>query len=316
MIDTIKGYIILKGKKYSDYQHLFENKSKSIKEGGYIISFNLSNFRISIKFDNENNPIKLYFNGSLPKFYFGNNLAQLDWSTTKDAVQMLSDNLNVQINNATLTRIDFGFNFLLEYPIYRYISCLVDYPRLERNQYKDSVTFFSKSGSKSLIFYDKIKEIKSSYKNAINSIPEEYQNQNILRYEICLKKLLKHNLKSGRVRVRDLNNDTVQKKIFILWLEGFEKVNKFSVGLDPLYLLNQRNGLSKYLFYHGIDKLGYDRVINSISELKFNVKHQSGKCSKIKKTLNKFLNDVKENTLDENLIDEMDNKIKFIQAII
>lgn len=315
MIDTIKGYIIL-GQTYSDFEHLFINETKSIKEDGYIISFNLSNFRITIKFDNKDKPIKLYFNGSLPKFYLGNNLSQLDWDTTKEAIQMLSDNLNVEMNDAILTRIDFGINFILKFPIHKYISCLVEFPRLERNQYKDSVTFFSKSGSKSLIFYDKIKELKDSHKTAMLPIPNIYRNQNILRYEIRLEQLLKQDLKIGRVQVKDLYDDTVQKKLMFLWLEGYQKVNKLSMGIDPLHLLNGYNGLLKYLSYHGVDKIGYHRIVNNISDLKFGIKDSSVKRSKMKATINKLLREVKEKTLDENLVGEMDDKIKFIKEFI
>ncbi len=316
MIDTIRGYIILEHKRYSDFQHLFENEIKSIKKDGYTISFNLLNFRITIKFDEKNKPIKLYFTGSLPKFYFGNNLAQLDWDTTKEAIQMLSDNLNVNIDDATLTRIDFGFNFILKHPIHRYTSCLVSYPRLINQRYAESISFISKSGSKSLKFYDKTKEIKNSHKTVIQSIPEIYHNQNVLRYEIQLLKLLKERLKLDTVQVKDLYDNTFQKRLMFLWLEGYQKVKKIPIGIDPIYLLNEHNGVLRYLGYYGAENIGYDRIINNISDLKFDVKNPSVKRSKMKAMVNELLRDIQENTLDENLVGEMDNKIKFIQTFI
>lgn len=316
MIDTIKGYLVLDNKKYSDFQYLFINESRKTKDDGFTITFNLSNFVITIKFDYDENALKLFFNGSLPKFYFGNNLAQLDCDTTKEAIQMLSDNLNIEMNKATLTRIDYGFNFILKHSVHRYTSCLVSYPRLINQRYKESISFISKSGSKSLKFYDKTKEIKNSHKTVIKSIPEIYHNQNVLRYEIQLLRLLKNRLILDSVQVKDLYNDTVQKRLMFLWLEGYQKVNKLSLGLDPLYLLNEHNGLLKYLSYHGVDKIGYDAIVSNISDLKFDVKNPSVKCSKMKATVNELLRDVKEQTLDENLVVEMDDKIKFIQALI
>jgi hypothetical protein len=316
MIDTIKGYLVLDNKKYSDFEYLFINESRKTKEDGFTITFNLSNFRITIKFNNKNEPINLRFNGSLPKFYFGNNLAQLDWDTTKEAIQMLSDNLDVDMNEAILTRIDFGINFIVPNSIHRYISCLVNYPRLEKIQFKDSVTFYSKTGPKSLIFYDKLKEIKNNDKNAFYLIPEMYRNQNILRYEIRLVQLLKHELKSSHIQIKDLYNNTLQKKMKFIWLEGYEKTNKLSIGTDPLHLLNGHNGILKYLSYHGIDKISYDRIINSINDLNFDVKNPSVKRSKMKAIVNELLKGVKENTLDENLVKEMDDKIRLIKAFI
>ena len=179
MIDTISGYMKIKNMSYSDFEHLFINKRVSEKENGYKISFNLSNFKISITFDEKNNPIKLSFYGSLTKFYFGNNLAQLDWKTTKEAIKKLSDNLNLDISKARLTRIDFGVNILIQKPIYHYTSCLLGTKRLKWQRYKESITFFSKSGSKSLTFYDKINEMKNNSKTEYKSIPELYKTAGI-----------------------------------------------------------------------------------------------------------------------------------------
>lgn len=316
MIDTIRGYIVLEQKRHSDFEHLFVNETKSIKKDGYTISLNLLNFIITIKFDNEDKPIKLYFNGSLSKFYLGNNLSQLDWDTTERAIQMLSDNLEINMYEATLTRIDYGINLILKHPIHQYISCLVDYPRLEKIQYKDSVTFSSKSGSKSFIFYDKLKELKKSLKTEFIRIPKEYHNQNILRYEMRLESLLKQNLKSGRVQVKDLFDNNVKKKLLHLWLEGYEKVNKLSIGIDPIYLLNEHNGLLRYLSYHGVERIGYDRIVNNIADLNFDVKNPSVKRSKMKAGLNNLLSEIIENTLDENLMGEIDEEIKFFSGII
>lgn len=317
MIDTIKGNIDISKHVYNDFVHLIDSTSiKSIKNEYYTISLNLSNFIITLKFDLENHPIKLSFTGSLPKLYYGNNMAQLDWKNTQKAIEMLSHNLNVDLNEATLTRIDFGINFILKYPIHRYLSCLVKYPCLKILRYEDSVTFFSKSGSKSIIFYDKINEMKTRRKTALNDIPDLYHNKNILRYEMQFKKRLNQILGLDSVKIKHLFNDTHQKKLTSLWLDGYEKVIKLTKGIDPLYLLNKRNGIIKYLAYHGAEKLGYDSIINNISDLKFDNKNPLVKISKMKATLNELLKDVKDSTLEENLVAEMDNKIKFIRAFI
>jgi len=311
MIDTIKGYLNLNQYRYQDFEDLLIKGSKTIKENCYTISFNLSNIKVTIKFDQNNRPLTLFFNGSLPKFYFGNNLIHLNKNTTLEAIQMLSDNLNVDMSKAILTRVDVGVNLEVDYSVHQYISCLVAFPRLEMMRFKDSVTFFTKSDYKSLIFYDKLKEIKAKDKETYNSLPD-YLDKNILRYELQLKKSLKRRLGLDKVLLKDLYCDTVQNKLLSLWLKSYHKVEKLSMDIDPIHLLQSHNGLYKYLAFHGADSLGYERLSNTISELQFDVKNSSVKRSKMKASLNELLKNVRENALDKNLVGELDDKINAI----
>ena len=66
MIDTIRGYIDISKYNYSNFEHLIEREPILVKDKGFTISINLSNFKITLKFDSENKPLKLYFYGSLP----------------------------------------------------------------------------------------------------------------------------------------------------------------------------------------------------------------------------------------------------------
>jgi len=313
MIDTIKGYLDIREYSKEEFTDFTEKGSKKISDSGYTISFNLSNFKITLKFDNNDRPIKLYFNGSLPKFYNGNNLIHFNIKDVGFAIQMLSDNLNVDMKYAILTRVDFGVNFDVEYSVHQYISCLLAYPRLQTMRFNNSVTFFTKSDYKSLIFYDKLAEIKNKNKKTYHSFSEENLNRNVLRYEIQLKKNLKRRLQLDKVFLKDLCSDTVQNKLVNHWVKSYSRVVKLSLDIDPIHLLHSHNGLYKYLAFHGADKLGYERLSNTISELQFDVKNTAVKRSKMKATLNELLRDVRENALDKNLMGELDNKIKNIR---
>lgn len=309
MIDTIKGYVNLKQYSKKDFTAFIEKGSKKIKDNRYTIAFYLSNFRITLKFDNNDRPLVLFFNGSLAKFYNGNNLMNFNWNDIGFAIQMLSDNLKVDMSKAILTRVDVGVNFKVKYSVHQYISCLVAYPRLETMRFKNSITFFTKSDYKSLIFYDKISEIKNKDKSIYNSLTDADTNKNILRYEIQLKKRLKNRLRLERVLLKDLSRDTVQYKLVEIWYKSYLKVQKLSIDIDPIHLLYCHNGLYKYLAFHGLDKLGYERFSNTISELKFDIKNPLVKRSKMKSTINKLLKNVSKNALDKNLVTELNNKI-------
>ncbi|MBM6500195.1 phage/plasmid replication domain-containing protein [Flavobacterium macrobrachii] len=316
MIDTIKGYITLNQCNKSTFKDLLVNSKKTITKNGCTKTFNLSNFIITISFDRKYNPTKLSFNGSLPKFYIGNNLFHLDWNQTKDAIQMLSDNLNVDISKAILTRVDFGINIPLNHSIHEYTACLLAFPRLGTMRYKDSVTFFTAINNRSFIFYDKVKELNKGRRETKIDLQNKTHENNILRYEIQLKKYLNDRFRLKEVKVKDLFRATIQKKLIEYWYNGYQKVEKISLGTDPEYLLKNRNGLNKYLSYHGIEKIGYDRIISKISELEFEVKNNRSKLCKMRKEIKDLLREVKENSKDKNLINELDEKILYIKEYI
>lgn len=316
MIDTIRGYKDIGHSCHSNFEHLIDKKSISIKDDTYSITFNVSNFRITLRMNKDDEPIKLFFYGSLPKYYYGNNLAQLDWDSTRKAIQNLSEELSIDLDDAILTRVDVGINLIVKNPVHEYISSLVSFPRLEPMRFKDSVTFLSKSNYKAITFYDKLKEIRGKDKFIYNSIDEVYRNSNILRYEVRLMKHLKLRLGLKRVYVKDLYRDTIQSKLERILFNYYDKVVKVSIGVNPTYLLPHHNGVFKYLSYHGIDKLGYDRFSNTVSGLQFDVKNPSVKRSKMKSTIKELIHNVKENALDDDLVAELDNKMKFINELI
>ncbi|PIE50512.1 MAG: hypothetical protein CSA38_02630 [Flavobacteriales bacterium] len=313
MIDTIRGYIILNKSHKSNFKTLLQDSTKTIRKNGYTKTTNLLNFKITISFDEKHNPHRLSFNGSLPKFYYGNNLIHLDWDKTQDAIQMLSDSLNVNISEAILMRVDFGINIPLKHSIYEYINCFLAYPRLETIRFKESVTFYTSTNTRSFIYYDKLKEMSNKKKN---NFYNQFINENVLRYEIQLKKHLKRRFRLKEMKVKHLFCDTIQNKLLEYWFNGYKKVKKQALGIDPEYLLKGHNGLQKYLSYHGIQRLGYDRINSKISEQIFNVSNNRVKKSKMRGQIKKLLKEVNKNALDNRLIEELDEKMIFIRDFI
>ncbi|WP_299177122.1 hypothetical protein [uncultured Chryseobacterium sp.] len=308
MIDTIKGYKDLTNENYtySDFEHLLENRNSYNDRA----SFNLDNFKVTIKFDCEKAVI-INFNGSLPKFYYGSNLAQLDWVTLKKAVDFLSDNLCVDISDAILTRVDFGFSLILERPIKDYLFCISDYPRKNLLDCKTSKKFFSNVNAVS--FYDKLKELKSKQKESYYSLPEVIRSNKILRYEIQLKSSLNRVFNKDVFRINDLFDRKIQIEIQNRWINMYNKTNKISLSRNSHFLLAERNGIFKYLSYHGIEKLKYQKVLRIIENLNFKMKSSSSKKSKMKASVKKIIDEVNKKADKNNLLIELDGKIKFIE---
>lgn len=312
MIDTIKGYIDLSQYKHEDLEHLLNdgtiNKSKKT------FAFNLSNFRFTIKFDETQNPIKLLFNGSLSKFHHGNNLAQLDWETIEKVINELSDNLGINLNEAILTRIDVAVNLVLEKPINQYIHNFYTNKSHGILTFKDSKTFLS--NTKDLTFYDKIKEIKHKEKSLYKTIPSGFRDKNVLRYELRFKKNLKHYFNLNVFVVKNLFEKDIQNKIVDLWRKHYLTINKHVIINTPILLLGKRNGLKEYLSYVGLKTTGIEKTIQIIQSADFSVKDIYSKRSKVKKSLNKMIQEIDNELLEENIMTELDSKILLLSKLL
>ena len=106
------------------------------------------------------------------------------------------------MNNATVSRMDIAYNFEVTHPPESYFHHLGDLPyykRLEQMFCKgvEGLYYSSVSDKKQLVFYDKIKETT----NRKDYVPPEYQNKNLLRYELRLKNHIKQIFEVNKVTV-------------------------------------------------------------------------------------------------------------------
>lgn len=71
--------------------------------------------------------------GSLAKYYLGNNFQTLSQKTTSEAIEKLSDDLNLDINLCKVSRIDLSTNFITDFKptlYYDYLDSLMRFQRL------------------------------------------------------------------------------------------------------------------------------------------------------------------------------------------
>jgi len=157
-------------------------------------------------------------NGSLCKFLYGNNIVNFTRTDTRLAFEKLSDTLHISLNNAIVSRMDVAYNFDVTYlpeSYFYHLGNLPYYKRLEQMFYKgvEGLYYSSVSDKKQLEFYDKIKETT----NRKDSIPEEYQNKNLLRYELRLKNHIKQIFKVNKVTVPMLYDVRFYNRIVDYW---------------------------------------------------------------------------------------------------
>lgn len=169
----------------------------------------------------------LSIGNSICKFLYGNNLVNFTRHDTQLAFEKLSDTLHISLNNATVSRMDIAYNFDVTYTpesYFYFLGNLPYYKRLEQMFYKgvEGLYYSSVTDKKQLVFYNKIKETT----NRKDSIPEEYRNKNLLRYELRMKNHIKQLFKVDKVTVPMLYDVGFYNRIVDYWKSEYRKIVK------------------------------------------------------------------------------------------
>lgn len=227
--------------------------------------------------------------GSMPKFLYGSNVYPLNRHTIKDAIEKLSDTLHFNSELANVTEIEFGTNFLMKHPVPDYLSKLGTMPRLERVQVTPNSIRYQGKGKqhpKEFSFYDKLADAVSKGME----YPEDWQGQNLLRYEIRLSGRLPQQLSVPEVTASTLTEKPFYRLMVKRYQDSYftiSKQNRIKTDVmseiktvsDALYvyvarLINQTGqepiaGFLDELKEAGVfeDRKSYTRLKNKIQEI-------------------------------------------------
>ena len=131
---------------------------------------------------------RIRIEGSLSKYYYGNNIRSLTLEHTKEALKRLRRELNVPMDKADVVEVDIAENFEVENSPELYISKMQSLGTSHPNKWKGT-TYFPISGS-SFAFIDKGRnpaEEQRRHKRESCPLPER-ERKNLLRYEMKFKK--------------------------------------------------------------------------------------------------------------------------------
>jgi hypothetical protein len=171
----------------------------------------------------------LFIEGSLPKFYFGNNFQTLDISTTQKAVESVSAVVGFDISEADIYKLHIAGNISVDEDC-RYYYHMLDYLGHHDKMERHNGVYFT-NHNRSLAFYDKIKENKGFLEN----IPKDLLAGNLLRYEARIHKNLKTRLNHEKPKVKDLYNIEFYNKAIKYWYEQYLNIQK----MKPIISLKQ-----------------------------------------------------------------------------
>lgn len=182
----------------------------------YLIG-SLGNLKISVS----NWQIKVK-DGSLCKWYLGNNINSLTRKDTQLAIEKLSDTLHLPMERAEVTRLDVSSNFITKHPTDVYLNHLGTLSYSKRLQQPCGLYYQYKDGT--LCFYDKMKELKAKGE----CVPILFQDKNLLRYEQRHTHRIAHNLGVASFKASNLYDEVFYMKLLNGWAEKFKEIHKIN----------------------------------------------------------------------------------------
>lgn len=211
--------------------------------------------------------------GSLPKSYFGNNIAELNHQDTQEAAEEFSDLIDTPLSDINISSVEIGANLFMQKPFEHYYSKIIGvkgFPKQICDPNKEIK--FLQSTKRAVKFYDKTKQNLSG--NRAERIPE-IEGLNILRVESLLNKFYTFGLIYPEQRTLEnlIKPETLhlftnifethmERTIFMKQIKDFEQGIKTSKDFRETYIPILVKTLSR--------EVNYDitPVINKLTDIK------------------------------------------------
>lgn len=300
MFDTVNLRLdraeVSKGNLFELLPYLSEITERQNEKSGYNCSGKIGDYTVNI-FD-----FGVFFNGSLAKYYLGNNIETLTRHEAKAAIEQLSDNLHTDIRLAKVTRFDFSTVIQTKRPPADYYSYFGQKPYFERQQATKNTLYYNNHQRK-LIFYDKTKEAGAKGVK----MPEIFINNNLLRYELRYTKRINKQFKTD-VTASTLTDEVFYKTNIQNWHNEFKTIQKLKSSDFMIDNINSRKEAKEALFAYSLQQLGQSTIDDFLAELKAEKKFSSrSDYTKLKNELNKIV--VAKNGNKNELINELEKSI-------
>lgn len=203
--------------------------------------------------------------GSLPRYFLGDNLQTLNRRGTAEAIEQLSDTLSLRVSGANVHKIDVAGCLLMDFQPERYLPYLgaaQHYTRLENLR-----SVYYRTRRKQLAFYNKIAEAKAKRL----SVPQVYQGMNLLRYEMRLQRDLLKQLNLPTLTASQLFEERLYMKLLKMWESEFEGIEKRSC-LKPTQQAREQMKKPKdffdFLLATKVQEMGQEQALQMIEEMR------------------------------------------------
>jgi hypothetical protein len=285
--------------------HNFDKSIKSLNQinecinddGQVSIHGNLNNYKV--KLSGKGVSLK----GSLAKYYLPDNFHTLTRSDTARAIEKLSDEINLPIHLAKVSRIDFAQNLIMNYEPQAYYSFLGECQYYKRQKWENSLYY--KNENRTKLFYNKIKEGKSKGLK----LPDVWNGQNVLRYEMRFTKRIKKQFNQLEINASNLSDEKFYMKIFDKWMDEYTAINKINNLKFDLSKMKSPKDYLNNLLLRQILIDGQDKIMQEIEDLRHLKTFEKPEYySRLKKQIKQLCKS--QLTTSSELIFELDKKIK------
>ncbi|MGC4100383.1 phage/plasmid replication domain-containing protein [Ferruginibacter sp.] len=201
----------------------------------------------------------LVIEGSLAKYFNGNNVDNFDWKFVKPAIKMLSHELGLPIERGTLLRIDTACNIELDQPVPEYfpeLNYLRFYQRIHNRE--TTLRFMSNQENIQLLFYDKLAEIGSkNYRD--KEIGEILGYKNLLRYEVQIQERAAKALGMRKIKTVHLYSTSFYKKLLDDWYSKYCDIEKRALMVFPSKMKGRKD-VDRFIYRYYVEHLGWTGI--------------------------------------------------------
>lgn len=243
-------------------------------------------------------------NGSLCKWFLGDNIRTMERKDTQMAIERLSDSLGVPMDRAIITRLDIAKNIITRYTPKIYFKYLGELRRATRLEEPDGI-YYKRSGGR-LCFYDKTREMSANKEE----IPELYRGKNVLRYELRYEKRVATQLHMNKITGKTLYNEDFYVKLLKTWKESYNEIQKISDLSINFEAMKTKTDLYKLSVRALADSMGGQlKLIEKVDEAKRRGDLSRKQAFDLKKAINEACQSGKEEMRANDYIKELDRKI-------
>lgn len=200
--------------------------------------------------------------GSLCKWYLGDNFNVMERGDVQRAFEKLSDTLHLPFDRATITRLDVANNIMTRHPVETYFSHFKAWGTAKPMIQPKGL--YLKHANKTLVFYDKIMERKKTKE----PIPDLYHGKNVARFEQRYMGRLGFQFGVRDFTANLLYDEEIYIEILKRWKQDYLDIEKTKeLQLPNFGLIHTNKGFRQYAFLCMVEKFGGEiAMLNLIDE--------------------------------------------------
>lgn len=268
-------------------------------EGNIVVTGSLGNYTVSVNQWRVN-----VRDGSLCKWYHGDNFQSMGRNDIQNAIERMSDELHLPMEQAIVKRLDVAENIVTCHPVTVYLEHLGILTYANRLVQPNSLYY--RRRNETLCFYDKIREQRD--KNM--PIPDTFRNSNVLRYEHRYMKRLGAIFKVEKVTGAMLYDEVFYMNLLKRWRDAYRAISKINDAVLDFNTIKTKQQLYKMALLVWIGNVGGEiEMLNQIAENQKCGKLTSKQAHDLRQAVKESCNIRQGLTVKSDLITELDKKI-------